>query len=222
MSSSWTILTAFTGTSLANSTAAAAPGHAPGVGNKCWTSAAREPWERLCLPAVSALAAPTTQDVPQVAPGAAPKVLVGMSGGVDASVAATLHAKQGYDVVGGVLRFWPDHRPEGAFVDCCSADDAYDARHVTDELDVPIYLLDFRDRFQEIVIDPPVPGYVAGSTPNPCVWCNREIKVGALVQRAPALGFEDQSPVRCLRRPVGPTTPSLHSALVSATVQVGQ
>src|SRR5690606_135753 len=131
---------------------------------------------------------PTTQAAGPVAQ--APKVLVGMSGGVDSSVAATVLAEQGYDVIGSMLRFWPDERPEGAFDLCCSPDAAYDARRVADELDVPFYLLDFRDRFQEVVIDPFVPGYQAGTTPNPCVWCNREIKFGAFVKRAQALGCE--------------------------------
>ncbi|HEX7000989.1 MAG TPA: tRNA 2-thiouridine(34) synthase MnmA [Trueperaceae bacterium] len=162
---------------------------------------------------MSAIAAPTTQDVPQVAASVAPKVLVGMSGGVDSSVAATLLAKQGYDVVGSMLRFWPDDRPEGAFDYCCSPDAAYDARRVADELDVPFYLLDFRDRFQEIVIDPFVPGYVAGTTPNPCVWCNREIKFGAFVKRAQALGCEFMATGHYVRRLDGPAGPELHRGL---------
>ena len=143
----------------------------------------------------------------------APKVLVGMSGGVDSSVAATLLAQQGYDVVGSMLRFWPDDRPEGAFDLCCSPDAAYDARRVADELDVPFYLLDFRDTFQEIVIDPFVPGYVAGTTPNPCVWCNREIKFGAFVKRAQALGCEFMATGHYVRRVDGRSGPELHRGL---------
>src|SRR5690606_20322297 len=127
----------------------------------------------VCWRVVSALPVPTTSG--DAAPGAVPpKVLVGMSGGVDSSVAAALLADRGFDVVGSMLRFWPDDRPEGAFDLCCSPDAAYDARRVADDLDVPFYLLDFRDRFQEIVVDPFVPSYQAGTTPNPCVWCNRE------------------------------------------------
>ncbi len=139
-----------------------------------------------------------------------PKVLVGMSGGVDSSVAAALLAERGYEVVGSMLRFWPDDRPEGAFDICCSPDAAYDARRVADELDVPFYLLDFRDRFQRVVVDPFVPGYQAGTTPNPCVWCNREIKFGAFVKRAQALGCEYMATGHYVRRVDGPGGPELH------------
>ena len=152
--------------------------------------------------------------VPRAAAGAeAPKVLVGMSGGVDSSVAATVLAENGYDVIGSMLRFWPDERPEGAFDLCCSPDAAYDARRVADELDVPFYLLDFRERFQEIVIDPFVPGYQAGTTPNPCVWCNREIKFGAFVKRAQALGCEYMATGHYVKRVDGPLGVELHRGL---------
>jgi len=139
-----------------------------------------------------------------------PKVLVGMSGGVDSSVAAALLVERGFDVVGSMLRFWPDDRPEGAFDVCCSPDAAYDARRVADELDVPFYLLDFRDRFQQVVVDPFVPAYQAGATPNPCVWCNREIKFGEFVKRAQALGCEFMATGHYVRRVDGPNGPELH------------
>lgn len=138
------------------------------------------------------------------------KVLAAMSGGVDSSVATALLTEQGYEVVGSMLRFWPDDKPAGAFDLCCSPDAAYDARRVADKLDVPFYLLDFRDTFQEIVIDPFVPTYQAGSTPNPCVWCNRHIKFGAFVQRAQALGCEYMASGHFVRRVEGPHGPELH------------
>ncbi len=138
------------------------------------------------------------------------KVLAAMSGGVDSSVATALLADQGYEVVGSMLRFWPDDRPTGAFDLCCSPDAAYDARRVADKLEVPFYLLDFRDVFQEIVIDPFVPGYAAGQTPNPCVWCNRHIKFGAFVERAQALGCEYMASGHFVRRVDGPAGPELH------------
>ncbi len=133
-----------------------------------------------------------------------------MSGGVDSSVATALLSDQGYEVVGSMLRFWPDDRPAGAFDLCCSPDAAYDARRVADTLDVPFYLLDFRSTFQEIVIDPFVPGYTAGETPNPCVWCNRHIKFGAFVERAQALGCEYMASGHFVRRIDGPHGPELH------------
>src|SRR5690606_28216445 len=163
----------------------------------------------LCWPAVSMRTVPATSGspAPAVVP---PKVLVGMSGGVDSSVAAALLVERGFEVVGSMLRFWPDDRPEGAFDLCCSPDAAYDARRGAHDLDVPFYLLDFRDRFQEVVVDPFVPGYQAGTTPNPCVWCNREIKFGAFVKRAQALGCEFMATGHYVRRVDGPDGPELH------------
>src|SRR5690606_4822827 len=104
-------------------------------------------------------------------------------------------------------------RPSGAFDLCCSPDAAYDARRVADTLDVPFYLLDFRDAFQDVVIEPFVPGYTAGETPNPCVWCNRHIKFGAFVQRAQALGCEYMATGHFVRRVDGPDGPELHRGL---------
>jgi tRNA-specific 2-thiouridylase len=119
-----------------------------------------------------------------------PKVLAAMSGGVDSSVATALLLEQGYEVIGSMLRFWPDDRPAGAFDLCCSPTAAFDARRVAEEIDVPFYLLDAREEFQQVVIDPFVPSYEGGKTPNPCVWCNRDIKFGSFVKRAVALGCD--------------------------------
>lgn len=133
-----------------------------------------------------------------------PKVLVAMSGGVDSSIAAALLSERGMEVVGSMMRFWPDDRKAGAFDLCCSPQAAYDARRVADRLEVPFYLLDYRDAFEEVVIDPFVPSYLAGETPNPCVWCNREIKFGAMVKRAQALGCEYLATGHYVRRVDGP------------------
>ena len=165
---------------------------------------------------MSTFASPATNEDRASAPALdvrPPKVLVGMSGGVDSSVAAAVLGEQGYEVIGSMLRFWPDERREGAFDLCCSPDAAYDARRVADELDVPFYLLDFRERFQEVVIDPFVPTYQGGSTPNPCVWCNREIKFGAFVKRAQALGCEYMATGHYVRRIDGLHGPELHRGL---------
>ncbi len=143
----------------------------------------------------------------------AAKVLVGMSGGVDSSVAAAVLKESGYHVVGSMLRFWPDDREEGAFDLCCSPDAAYDARRVADEIDVPFYLQDFRERFQEIVIDPFIPGYQAGTTPNPCVWCNRHIKFGDFVRRAQALECDYIATGHFVRRVDGARGAELHRGL---------
>lgn len=143
-------------------------------------------------------------------PAIAPKVLCAMSGGVDSSIAAALLQEQGFDVVGSMLRFWPDDRPAGAFDVCCSPDAAYDARRIADRIDVPFYLLDYRDDFEEVVVDPFVPAYERGETPNPCVWCNRDIKFGSFVKRAMMLGCEFMATGHYVRRVDGENGVELH------------
>lgn len=133
-----------------------------------------------------------------------------MSGGVDSAVAASLLAEQGFEVTGSMLRFWPDDRPQGAFDLCCSPDAAYDARRIADALEVPFYLLDYREPFDEVVISPFVPSYLRGETPNPCVWCNRHLKFGSFVKRAQAFGCEFLATGHYVRRVDGPTGVELH------------
>ena len=140
----------------------------------------------------------------------APRVFVAMSGGVDSSVAAAMLVEQGFEVVGSMLRFWPDDREAGAFDTCCSPQAAYDARRIADALDVPFYLLDARDAFDEVVVDPFVPAYEAGETPNPCVWCNRDIKFGRFARQAQAAGAEFMATGHFVRRVDGPEGPELH------------
>lgn len=133
-----------------------------------------------------------------------------MSGGVDSSVATSLLLEQGHEVVGSMMRFWPDDRPAGAFDLCCSPNAAYDARRVADSIEVPFYMLDFRDKFESIVIDPFVPSYEQGETPNPCVWCNREIKFGAFVKKAQMLGCDYMATGHYVRRVDGSGGVELH------------
>ena len=142
-----------------------------------------------------------------------PKVLVAMSGGVDSSVAASLLHEQGFEVVGSMLRFWPDDREAGAYDLCCSPQAAYDARRIADGLDVPFYMLDAREVFDQVVVEPFVPTYEAGETPNPCVWCNREIKFGRLAARAQALGASFLATGHFVRRVDGARGVELHRGL---------
>lgn len=119
------------------------------------------------------------------------RVLVAMSGGVDSAVAAARMVDAGHDVVGVhlALSSAPGTLRTGSR-GCCSKEDAADARRVADLLEIPFYVWDFAQRFQEDVIDEFVDSYARGETPNPCVRCNERIKFSALASRALALGFD--------------------------------
>jgi tRNA-specific 2-thiouridylase len=117
------------------------------------------------------------------------RIVVGMSGGVDSSVAAALLVEQGFDVIGVTLRVWPWREPQEAtrkFGSCCSPETVDDARAVARRLGIPYYLLNSEREFERAVIEPFARAYAAGRTPVPCVACNREVKFGSLVQRARA------------------------------------
>jgi len=118
-------------------------------------------------------------------------MIVGMSGGVDSSVAAAVLVEQGYEVVGITLRVWPwRDATDGAtrFGSCCSPATVDDARQVARRLDIAYYVLNSEREFDETVIENFVAEYQAGRTPVPCVVCNRQIKFGSLLQRARAWG----------------------------------
>ena len=110
------------------------------------------------------------------------RVVVGMSGGVDSSVAAALLVEQGFDVVGVTLHL------AGSDSRCCSLDDADDARRVADRLGIRFYVANYKERFRDEVILPFADAYLAGETPIPCVACNKRFKFDHLMARAEALG----------------------------------
>lgn len=109
-------------------------------------------------------------------------MFVGMSGGVDSSVAAMLLRDRGYDVAGVFMRCYN--------VDGCAERDAEDARRVAERLGVPFYVWDFEEEYKRRVVDYMVEGYRAGITPNPDVMCNREIKFGLFLEHALAAGAD--------------------------------
>lgn len=115
-------------------------------------------------------------------------VVVGMSGGVDSSVAAYLLKKQGYRVIGVTMQIWQEE--ETAENGCCGLSAVEDARRAADDLGIPFYVMNFRKEFRETVIDYFVEEYLKGHTPNPCIACNRYVKWEALLNKSLSLGAD--------------------------------
>jgi tRNA-specific 2-thiouridylase len=120
------------------------------------------------------------------------KVVVGMSGGVDSSVAAWLLKEQGYDVVGVTMQIWQD---EDEFVQeenggCCGLSAVEDARRVARNIGIPYYVMNFKKEFRENVMDYFVDEYLHGRTPNPCIACNRYVKWESLLTRSLEIGAD--------------------------------
>jgi tRNA-specific 2-thiouridylase len=120
------------------------------------------------------------------------KVVVGMSGGVDSSVAAYLLKEQGYEVIGVTMQIWQDD--ERSLMEenggCCGLSAVDDARRVANVLDIPYYVMNFKEDFKRDVIDYFVKEYKEGRTPNPCIACNRYVKWESLLQRSLAIGAD--------------------------------
>ena len=120
------------------------------------------------------------------------KVVVGLSGGVDSSVAAWLLKEQGYDVIGVTMQIWQDE-PELIQEEnggCCGLSAVDDARRVAQILDIPYYVMNFKKEFKANVMDYFVDEYLHGRTPNPCIACNRYVKWESLLQRSLAIGAD--------------------------------
>lgn len=120
------------------------------------------------------------------------KVVVGMSGGVDSSVAAYLLKEEGYDVIGVTMQIWQDEdvcsiSENGG---CCGLGAVEDSKRVASVLDIPHYVMNFRKEFKESVIDYFVSEYVMARTPNPCIACNRFVKWESLLARSLSIGAD--------------------------------
>ena len=116
------------------------------------------------------------------------RILIGLSGGVDSAVAAALLVEQGHEVVGGYMKNWIN--AEGIPGDCPWEQDIEDARAVARALGIEFRVIDLIDSYRERIVDYLVEGYRSGITPNPDVWCNREMKFGVFLDYALSQGFE--------------------------------
>src|SRR3954470_9879503 len=126
-----------------------------------------------------------------------PTIAVAMSGGVDSSTVAALLRDQGYNLVGLTMQLWNQRRlaghegmPEQVQGRCCSIDDVYDARRVAETLDIPYYVVNHQDRFEQDVVRPFVSEYLSGRTPIPCSLCNNHLKFDQLLIVARQIGAD--------------------------------
>lgn len=120
------------------------------------------------------------------------RVVVGMSGGVDSSVAAYLLKEQGYDVIGVTMQIWQDEEQQIMEENggCCGLSAVEDARRVAAQLEIPYYVMNFKKEFRTSVIDYFMDEYLAGRTPNPCIACNRYVKWESLLERSLQIGAD--------------------------------
>ena len=141
------------------------------------------------------------------------RVVVAMSGGVDSSVTAALLHELGYQVIGITLQlydFGAAIQKKGA---CCAGQDIYDARHVSQTLGFPHYVLDYESRFKGEVMEDFADSYIRGETPIPCVTCNQTVKFRDLVKAAKDLGADCLATGHYIQRIAGDNGPELHRAL---------
>ena len=118
------------------------------------------------------------------------KALIGMSGGVDSSVAAFLTREAGFDCIGATMRLYDNKTESDTPGTCCTLDDVEDARSVARRLGMPHYTFNFKEDFENQVIRKFVSCYEQGLTPNPCIDCNKHLKFDRLLRRAQELGCD--------------------------------
>ena len=133
-----------------------------------------------------ALAAAAGSDALLAAPNP-DRVLVALSGGVDSAVAALLERERGAEVAAVTLKLWADPETDGAKA-CCSPEAVVAARRLAHSLDLPHLTLDLEEEFRGRVVASFVEGYAAGTTPNPCLLCNGEVRIAAMLDLAERLG----------------------------------
>lgn len=121
------------------------------------------------------------------------RIIVGLSGGVDSSTTAAILKKEGWDVIGVMLKLYEEEPRNNATkcnIGCCGIRGVEDARAVSRQLDIPLYVLNYQKIFRETVINNFIDEYRAGRTPNPCVVCNEQVKFGKLLREAAAMGID--------------------------------
>lgn len=121
------------------------------------------------------------------------KVMVGMSGGVDSSVAAMILRDNGYDVIGVTLKLFGDEDVSEAVKEgktCCALSDVLDARDVARKLGFEHLVFNFKECFRDSVMERFAQSYICGRTPNPCIECNRHVKFDAMLRRALELNYD--------------------------------
>jgi tRNA-specific 2-thiouridylase len=133
-----------------------------------------------------ALSAIASSDLDLAAPGPS-RVLVAMSGGVDSATAALLERERGAEVVAVTLKLWADRETDGNR-SCCSPEAVVSARELAHSLELPHLTLDLEGRFRSEVVGEFLAGHAAGRTPNPCVICNGEVRIAAMVELARRVG----------------------------------
>jgi tRNA-specific 2-thiouridylase len=120
-------------------------------------------------------------------PCSAERVAVAMSGGVDSAVAALLARERGAEVVGITVKLWTDPETDGAKA-CCSPEAVLGARALAHQLGIPHFTLDLEEEFRRRVVGTFLSGYAEGRTPNPCVLCNGEVRLAAMIDLAVRVG----------------------------------
>lgn len=128
-----------------------------------------------------------------------PTIVVAVSGGVDSSVVSAMLKEQGYPVIAVMMHLWSEEGKE-CENKCCTPQAMEEARKSAQQLGIPFHVLDAADIFYGKVVQYFLDGYSSGTTPNPCVRCNREIKWGLLLEKAKELGGDYLATGHYLRR----------------------